>query len=248
MNTVDESKSISQESGVLVELKQIRRLLSELIGTSDLPAKEKFSREAISKAVKEYRKLSIERGEWIAGHDISKVIKHANYNSAKLIVEQFNFKNHFKRGHTYYFKKKDLIDLGKELKRRNINLEKYDELLRDKEKSHKYIESILLEKGSKTKRRFKIPEGLRDVFSQPYSAPTEELVRKENKLLMDDYDKFNLSEYVDLFDGKTYAMFKYDYGFDRYLKPEIKKYCKDWCSKFNYAQAALKRIIELKND
>ena len=34
--------------------------------------------------------------------------------------EEFEFKNYFKQGSTYYFKKKDLIDLNKELKKRNI--------------------------------------------------------------------------------------------------------------------------------
>ena len=65
------------EEKILDEIKQIRKLLSEIIGTSDLPAKEKFSKEAIAKAAKEFRKLSIERGEWISSHDIDKVIKHA---------------------------------------------------------------------------------------------------------------------------------------------------------------------------
>ena len=40
--------------------------------------------------------------------------------------------------------------------------------------------------------------------------------------------------------------FKYLYYWDRYLDPMIKKRSKQWCEKFNYAQAALKRIIEMK--
>ncbi len=36
------------------------------------------------------------------------------------------------------------------------------------------------------------------------------------------------------------------YHFDRYLEPKLKKYCKDWCFKFNYANDALKKIMELK--
>ncbi|MCX6225965.1 MAG: hypothetical protein NTV01_14635 [Bacteroidia bacterium] len=58
--------------------------------------------------------------------------------------------------------------------------------------------------------------------------------------------KFALSEYIDLYERKTHALFKFDYSFDRYLKPELKKYCKDWTFKFNYANHALKRILELK--
>ena len=48
------------EDKILKELKQIRLLLSELVGTSDQPAAKKFSKEAINKAAKEFRKLSIE--------------------------------------------------------------------------------------------------------------------------------------------------------------------------------------------
>jgi len=51
------------EEKALKDLKQIRKLLSELIGTSDLPEKEKFSKAAITKAAKEFRKMAIERGE-----------------------------------------------------------------------------------------------------------------------------------------------------------------------------------------
>lgn len=236
------------EDRVLTELKQIRKVLSDLVGTTDLPAKQKFSREAISKAASEFRKLSIERGEWIESYDINKIIKHAHWTSAHVIIEKFEFTNYFKRRNTLYFNKKDLIELNKELKKRNINLEKYGELLNDKDKFRKYIQAIVLPKGKKTRNHFKIPEGLRDIFSKPYSAPTEELVRKEIETLMEEYKKFDLSEYIDLFEKKTHALFKYNYSFDRYLKPELKKFCKDWSFKFNYANTALKRILELKEE
>lgn len=236
------------EDKILSELKQIRKLLADVVGTTDLPTNQKFSKEAIAKAAKEFKKLSIERGQWIPGHDIHKVIRHADYNSAKIILDKFEFKNYFIRGKTYYFNRKDLVELNKELKKRNINLEKYGELVNDKEKFQKYVRNILLPKGTKTRKHFKVPEGLKDIFSKPYSAPTEELVRNEINTLMDEYKKFDLSEYIDLYEGKTHALFKYNYSFDRYLKPELKKFCKDWSFKFNYANTALKRILELKEE
>ncbi len=250
--TLEESKSFVtakmqyMEEKLLIELKQIRKVLSQIVGTSDLPAKQKFSKEAISKVAKEFRKLSIERGEWIPNGEIHKIIKHAPWHSAKVIIEKFEFTNYFKRGQTFYLNRKDLVKLNKELKQRNINLEKYCELLNDKEKFQKYVNRIILPKGRKPRNYFKIPEGLRDIFSQPYSAPTEKLVRNEIETLLEEFDKFDLSEYIDLFEGKTYAMFKYDYSFDRYIKPELKKFCKDWSFKFNYANTALRRISELK--
>jgi Ca2+-binding EF-hand superfamily protein len=236
------------EDKVFTEIKQIRKLLSELVGTTDLPVAQKFSKEAITKAAKEFRKLSIARGQWIPSDEIRSIIKHADWNSGKIILEKFEFTNYFKRGSTYYFNRKDLIELNKELKKRNINLKKYGELINDKDKFQKYVNSILIAKGSKTRKHFKIPESLRDIFSKPYSAPTEELVRKEIETLKEEYKKFDLSEYIDLYEGKTHALFKYDYSFDRYLKPELKKFCKDWSFKFNYANTALRRILELKEE
>jgi hypothetical protein len=188
------------------------------------------------------------RGEWITSDENSKVIKHADWRSGKLIIEQFQFKNYFTRGKTHYFKKKDLIDLGKELKKRNINLGQYYELLKDQEKFQKYIESITQPESSKRKRRYKIPEGLENIYSEPYSPPNEELVRTEINALLDEYEKFDLSEYVDLYEKKTYAMFKYLYHWDKYIDPEVKKHCKGWCEKFNYANEALNRILKLKKN
>lgn len=134
------------------------------------------------------------------------------------------------------------------MKKRNINLGKYDELLRDKEKFEKYIESITSRDDSKSRRRFKIPEGLENIFSEPYSPPNEELVRNEIKTLMEEYYKFDMSEYVDLYYNKTYGVFKYIYHWDKYLEPKTKKFCKGWCEKFNYANGALKKILELKKN
>lgn len=236
------------EEKIFDEIKQIRKLLSEMLGTSDLPAKEKFSKEAIAKAAKEYKKLSIERGEWLTSYDIKKVIKHVSWNSGKLIIEKFQFTNYFIRGKTYYFNKKDLIELNIELIKKNIDLKTYQELLEDKEKFQKYIDSISKKNGRKLKKPYLIPEGLRDIFTVPYSPPSEELVKNEIETLLGEYQKFNLSEYIDLYDNKSFGHVKFEYAFDRYLKPELKKFINDWAYRFNYANEALKRIKELKKE
>ena len=235
------------DTKVLKEIRQVKNLLAELIGTSDEPAKQKFSKAAISKAAKEFRELEVQRGEWIQANDISKVIKSAPWNCTKIIIEHFEFTNYFMRGRSVYFNRKDLVELGIELKKRNINLKKYVELVEDKEKFQKYIDGIIKPDKKKARKQFRVPENLRDIFSTPYSAPTEQLVRDEIEELMGKYKKFDLSEYIDLYYDKTHALFKYDYSFDRYLKPELKKFCKDWTFKFNYANNALSRILELKH-
>jgi len=189
----NEITPLMREDQILSELKQLKRLFTVMLGTEDLPAKEKFSRTAIVKASIEFKKMQAARGEWVSTGDVDKVIKHAPYNPAKILIEEFQFKNYFKRGSTYYFIRKDLIDLNKELRKRNINLETYSDLLQDKEKFQKYIDSISQPEGSKKRRRFKIPDGLENIFSEPYSPPNEDLVKNEIAALWEEYERFNVS-------------------------------------------------------
>ncbi len=141
-----------------------------------------------------------------------------------------------------------MIELNNKLKNKNIDIKTYSELLEDKEKFQKYIDSISKKNGKKLKKPYLIPEGLRDIFSSPYPLPSEELVGGEIETLMVEYQKFNLSEYIDIYDSKTYGSVKFEYYFDRYFKPELKKFCNDWTYRFNYANGALKRIKELQKD
>jgi hypothetical protein len=234
------------EEKILDEIKQIRRLLSKLIGTSDLPSNERFSKEAISKAAYEFQKLTIERGEWSPDNEIHKVIRTAPYCPGKFLIEHLGFTNYFKRGRELYFNKKDLQALNKELKERKIHLDKYRELEYDREKFENLVKGINLPKGTKTKKHYKIPEGLQDITHKPYATETEELARKEIESLMGEYNKFDLSEYIELYNGKTQGYFRYTHSFDRYVKPELKKFCKEWEFKFNYANTALKIMLEIK--
>ena len=61
------------ETQILKEIKEIRKLLSKLTGTSELPVKQQFSSEALDKAAKEFKRLSIERGEWITENELPKI-------------------------------------------------------------------------------------------------------------------------------------------------------------------------------
>lgn len=117
-----------EEDKLLVELKQLRYLLAKVVGTQDLPKREQFSKEAMKKASSEFRKLQIERGEWVNEHDISKIIRSAPYYCGKFIIEKFGFNNYFIRGKQFYFSRKDLLALNKELKARKIKLDTYMDL------------------------------------------------------------------------------------------------------------------------
>jgi hypothetical protein len=113
------------------ELQQIKHLLSKLIGTEILSDEVKFSEDALNKAAKAFQDLSLARGEWVAEDDIPKYIKTADWRSGKLIREAFGFRRCFKRGHTFYFYKSDLVELAKELKDLNIDVARYGEYVAD---------------------------------------------------------------------------------------------------------------------
>jgi hypothetical protein len=171
------------EEQILKEIKELRSILSKVIGSSDLPVKQQFSKEAISKAATEFRKLSIERGEWIKEDDISKIIKKAPYHSGKFIIEKFEFTNYFKWGRTLYFNKKEIIALNNELKKRNINLKRYIELIKDQEKFKKYLEEVKNPQRAKKRPRFKIPDELKNIETYPYHHPPKEVVKKHIETL-----------------------------------------------------------------
>lgn len=117
------------------------------------------------------------------------------------------------------------------------------ELQDDKEKFDKYVQSIGSEKGKKRKR-FKIPEGLQDIITEPYHPPSEKLVRDHLNSLWEQYQGSDMEEYIDIFPSQTWAMFKFEYYYDRYLDADLKRRCKKWCFEFNYANKALMKILQ----
>lgn len=80
---------LSREDKILSELKQLKTLFAVLLGSDELPAKERFSRESITKAAKEFKKMQAARGEWVQNYEMDKIIKHAPYAPVKLFIEEF---------------------------------------------------------------------------------------------------------------------------------------------------------------
>lgn len=81
----------TMEEKILKEIKDLKSIIAQVIGLSELPAKQKFSKEAITKAAKEFQKLTIERGEWLSESDIHKVIRKAPWRAGKFIIENYGF-------------------------------------------------------------------------------------------------------------------------------------------------------------
>lgn len=234
-----------EEDKLYAEIKQLRYLLAKVVGTQDLPKREQFSKEAIKNAALEFRKLQTERGEWIPEHDISKIIRKAGYLAGRFIIKKFDFKNYYVRGQQYFYSRKDLVALNKELKARKINLGRYMELEEDKEKFHKYLDDM--RQGNKRRPRFKIPEELMDVETQPYNHPPKEKVLGHIETLMNEFKEDKLIEFIDIYCNGNYAMIKNIYHFDRYIDNEKWKQCKKWCFEYNYARNALKEIKKIRS-
>ncbi|MDP1812821.1 MAG: hypothetical protein Q8K92_00065 [Leadbetterella sp.] len=231
------------QNKILQELDEIKCLLAKLTGTADLNYTERFSIEALDKAAKEFQAMNIARKEWIDEHSVGKFLKNAPYNYAgKFIRENFGFINYFKRGRTHYYYKKDLIELSNELISRNVNLKRYCELFEDKAKFQKCVNDTASNtKGNK--KKFKLPSGLKNINTSPPPPPSAEVIREDLKALKEEFFQFKLADYIDIYKN-NYAMFKFQYQFDKYIKPELKRRSHKWCENFNYANHALELITK----
>ena len=225
---------------ILKELAEVRELLADLIGTKGLPKKAKFSKEAINKAAIEFKKLSTQKGKWISGHEVSYLFKDSPYDTGNFIVENFEFTNYFVRGRSRIYNKKDILALRDELRNRNVDLAKYIELVRDKEKFQKYVDS-----AKKNKRAsFIIPDELRDVQPSAYHTPSVSTVQARVKTLLEVFRILGFEKHIDLFENSTYALYKFNGALDDFIDPETKGKCLKWCLDFNYANRALRLIEE----
>ena len=234
------------QSELLAEIRSLKAAIATLIGTSDLSPKEQFSKETLDKAAKQFQKLSIERGDWISDDNIDKFIKKAPYRSGAFIIKEFQFSNYFKTGYNYYFNKNDLIELSNELKKRNIDLKRYMEMVGDQAKFQKLIQSAAVNKNaSKKKQAFQIPKGINNITTSPIPKPSADIIKADIKRLKDEFFEHKLVEYIDIYQG-THAMMKFIYTFDKYMEPELKRRAKRWCDDFNYANHALEEVTKKK--
>jgi hypothetical protein len=230
---------MDKEEEILSEVRESRRVLAYIVGTSDLPPEEQFSKEALDKAALDYKKLEKQRGEWVSGNDLYKILKKCHYGTGKFIREEFKFSNYFKEGSAYFYNKKSLQALADDLKKRNIKLSRYMELKEEKEKFNKKIESALYnKKSSKGKRAYYIAPNLRDVNTSDSPKPPIKIIKEDIKGLREQFLKEKLDDYIDIYDG-SFAMLKFEYSTKKYFSPEVKKRSAKWVEDFNYANKAL---------
>jgi hypothetical protein len=233
---------------ILSELKELRNVLSKIVGTSDIPNEAQFSTTALDKAASEFKKMQIARGEWVPENEIYKFIKHAGWRAGKFIRTEFYFSNYFKQGHSYYYNKKDLVKLSKELKDRNVNLGRYIEFkISEIEFRKKVAEATKNNKSNHKRRAYQIPNELNNITTSEPPLPSVDLVKGDIKSLEEQFFRFDLSQYIDIYHG-SYAMMKNDYVFLKYRDKALGAKCRKWCDNFNYANIALEALTKKRSN
>jgi hypothetical protein len=225
---------------MLDEIREIKIILAKLIGTSELPPEHRFSEEALNKAAKDFRKMSIERGEWVTEDQIGRYIKPVPWKAGAFIREEFGFSNWFKKGHECLYSKKDLEALAQALTARNIDLKRYKEFLEDKAAFDKKVA-----KDKPKQKPFQLPKGLKNIATSEIPKPSADTVKADITRLKLLFKASKFEAYIDVYKG-TYAMLKSMYHFQKYLEPGLKNRCRHWCEDFNYANNALSLITGKK--
>ena len=232
------------EKQILDELKELRLVMAKLVGSSELPVKEQFSIEQVEKAAKEFKGLLEKRGDWISESDLYKYFNGAPYGTGKFILEEFRFSNYYKKGQTHYFNRKDIQALAKVLKDRNVNLGKYMVLRADQENFKKKIAAAALnERASKKKLSYFLPNDLHDIPASESPKPDVTLIKEDLINLESEFFECKLAEYIDIYKN-SYAIVKFEYSFSKYYPAEVKRRCKSWCERFNYANHALELLTQ----
>jgi hypothetical protein len=241
-----DSLTASNPSEILEEFRELKTLLARLIGTADRTVECRFSEEALDRAAKDFLKMSVERGDWVKESEIGHYIKSVPWHPGAFIRNEFAFANWFKRGHEYLYSKKDLIALGQELEKLNIDLNRYKEFREDQAAFERRLTAQSTAKKPKSNGKpYRIPAGLKNITSSEIPKPDPDLVRQDLKRLREEFKAGKFEGYIDIYQG-AHAMLKSMYHFQKYLEPGLRRRCQKWCEDFNYANDALKKITGKK--
>lgn len=232
---------------ILSELKELRFVIAKLVGSSDFPLEEQFSIEKVEKAAKEFKGLLVKRGEWVVESDLPKYLKGAPYGIGKFIRLEFSFSNYYRQSQSYYYNRKDIQALAKVLKDRNVHIGRYVELKSDQVNFKKKIASAALNKrAARRKLPYFVPNDLYDIPVSDSPKPQLKLIKDDLKNLENEFFEYKLSEYVDIYKN-SYAMVKFEYSFSKYYPDDVKRRCRSWCERFNYANHALELLTQKRN-
>ena len=207
---------------ILREIQDLKAILATVIGTADRVGEDRFSTEAVNEAAKLFKKMSIERGDWVDEDDLPKYLGPCPYNVGTFIRKEFAFTGWAKKGHKYLYSKKDLMALGQELKANNIALKRYYEFLDDKAA---FDRKAARDSAAVTKSKpYAFPKGVKNITTTEIPKPDLEIVRQDLAQLKQAFKDGKFEAYIDIYKG-THAMMKHIYMFQKYLEPGFKRRC-----------------------
>lgn len=236
----------------LNEILKVKEILSHIVGTTDLPAPQKFNKAALDKAAKWFAKMVQVEKQWVKGYEVSKYFKDCYSNeTGKFIREEFGFSNYYNKGGATFYNKKDLIKLSEELKARNVNLLKYMELKKGQAHIEKKLMDVAIKNRDerikrKRKKNYTIPDELKNITLSDYKLPDRNVVERDIENLMIEFKNGNYEQYI--YNCADSACIKYDDTIRNYLKGVNGTLYRKWCSNFNKAKHALKLIDEYQPD
>ncbi len=236
---------------VLAELSEIKKILSHIVGTTDLPAPQKFSKAVLDKAARLFKKMALAEEQWVKSYEICNYFENCfGYEIGKFIRDEFAFSNYYSKGGATFYFKKDLMKLADELKSRNVDLATYMEL----RKGQALIEKKMLELAAKNrderikrkrKKNYSLPEELKYIKLSDFKLPDRNVVEQEVGQLMLEFKNGNYARYINFYDDSAYIT--YNDKIREYLKGVEGKVYRSWCKKYNKAKYGLKLINEHQN-
>jgi hypothetical protein len=233
----------AMEEQILSEIIEVKKILSRLVGTSDLPKSKQFSTQALNRAAKEFKKLIKTENEWVKQYDLHTYFPDCGDGLGKFIREVFGFSNYFTQGAAIFYSRRDIVALSDELKSRNIELATYIKLRRGEAQLHKGIQTAALRKKAKGKKKsYKLEDCLNNIKISDYNFPERVVIQQEIKKLMQQFETNKLGLYINVFDD--FAMSKHGSRMKDYVPEKARKMSRTWCNSFNAAHYALKLIAE----
>ncbi|MGN6179328.1 MAG: hypothetical protein ACTHNW_09110 [Mucilaginibacter sp.] len=225
------------EKQVLAELKAIREAISILVGSSHLPKDEQFSQTILDQAAKKYKKLIIEREEWLVDYDLRDIFKGVGYGAGKFLREELCFTQYIVKGKSCYYNRKALIALARELKKRDVDLARYIEYKNDKAKFDAKSKSL----ASKKLATYILPDDMHNIQNNNPPKPNRNLIVAEIEQLQTEFKELKMGDYIDI--HNNHAIYKSDYMLKKYRDdPNRKRYSK-WIVSFNCANKALELVM-----
>lgn len=229
------------------QMEELKALILQLLNKPQPQAPDSWSKDKVNASAEKFQQMKKARSEWLKDDDLEKYLPGGDHRSGSFIRKEFEFNNWIKDGYHYLYAKKDIIELGKELKERDVNLEVYMDYTYSQKEFEKKIVALGDKKKVKPGKAYRLLDDVRNFQSEPVPTPDINLIKADLERLQKEFLDGKLGQYVDVFKN-SYAMMKSMYWYNKYLDDKIRKTCRKWIDDFNYASNAWQKATNKKSD